>query len=437
MPEIQKIRAGVATPALDLVICPIKGVVNYTKLSKAVQGYSGMVHDITVYHRRIELDDWFSVHGMAVLSKGEYFLLRFILARTIHYGKLGEIITKDQFVNGVRAGAVYKTAPCGLQNRELYKAVAALSGKGILRVRRITDGQRQYGSVYEVDVDTLLSLEGTVPMIKQKAPKNAGIRVVSNDTTPPTRGWYQMTPQNIINKYEDNEVCFADSQNAPRGVASDCKQDRKAKLLSVVKEASDATREKREAKIRRGRNTGPKSISLQDLNATWKQCMVSAYGSCTIVGLTVKEFAIFRKIVKPHELEFAWVDFFTWVIQSWSSINATARSTRDWVKQEKGDWSLRDAGDVRLGTEKPELFRAIKNLPSLLKLYAQRSLPSRRSMPPTPAATLAPVPKTKPRIIRREVDRPKPVLRLVDPATDTFFDETDSDLPEWGQQWTK
>lgn len=429
----------------------LRGRANYTKLREAAQPLADMGYSLETYKTRSEVDDWFSVYGLIALTKAEYFVLRFIVARTINYGKTSEIIFKAHFLEGVQAGGEWKTAPCGVNSRDLYAAIASLETKGIISTSRLENGKRHLATVYTIDVPTLLSIREQ-PKMALKIPKKLRNPVVPIGTTPPEVQRCQMAPKNIY-KYKDEDFDEVRARTRVRRtrkteVEIDCNLSGKAKVEAIALAVQARTATKQLEKVRRGRAAAPGAITLTDLNATWKRCMVSTFGSCSIVGLTHKEYGIFRKMIKPHELDLTWEEFFTWAIGAWGTINADYRERSEYAKRKSSGWSMKSGETHYLTTATPMLSSLVKNFNKLLRMYVERDartstktvdvaelqerleraeqaaktaqahvsrLSRLRNATPTPVA------------VRK---RPEKVSILAHPEDDDFFDGQE-DLPDW------
>lgn len=428
----------------------LRGNVNYSKLRQAAQPLVDMGYSLETYKVRSQIDDWFSVYGLLFLTKAEYFVLRFIVSRTVNYGKTSEIIFKSHFLEGIQAGGEWKAAPCGVNSRDLYASISSLEERGIIQTSRLQNGSRHLATLYTLDIEALLSLRETPRMALKIAKKHRGT-VVPIGTNPPTKEGCQLAPKKSIQiKTNNNDgVCARTRRIArTRKVENEinCKQDVVARVTAIGEAAATRTATKQLSKVRRGRAAAPGAITLTDLNATWKRCMVNVFGTCSIVGLTHIEYGIFKKVIKTHELSFAWEDFFTWAIQAWSAINEDHRSRSEYAKAKTSGWSMKATATHYLTTSTPMLSSVVKNFGKLLRTFVERS-----SIPTVNVSELqarldvaekekraaqaqvsrlsqlrAPVPTSSP-----SAPRPKVALKIIArPEEDTFFDELD-ELPEW------
>lgn len=437
----------------------LQGNTNYSKVRAAVQGSVDMVYDFATYKLRTDLDDWFSVYGLVNLTKAEYFVLRFIIARTVHYGKTSEIIFKNHFLSGVQAGGEWKTAPCGVNSRDLYAAIASLEEKKLVETSRVTDGKRHLATLYKVNVEAILTLRGK-PRMALKIPKKQARSMVPTGTDLPAKERCQLAPKkNDDVKTKNNDVgCPETTGNVRRKVRSgfkpieiDCNS--KAKVEAVLLRATTRTTAKQVEKVRRGRGAAPADITLTDLNATWKRCVVAHAGSCSIVGLTHKEYGIFKKIVKTHDIRFQWEDFFTWLIPSWNSINSARKEQVAYHRKRTGEWSLSEADSIYLSTSTPQLSSVVRNLNKLMRMYIDRTSYSPARVESADVSGI----KAELAAARREAQvatalmnkalharatpvaapkkaASKPLTIIVNPEEDDYYDRDEEALPDWKDQ---
>lgn len=439
-----------ADGGLQVQVKHLRGRSNYTKLKEAVQPVIDMGYDFEIYKKRTQIDDWFSVFGLVVLSKAEYFVLRFILARTVHYGKACEIILKSHFLDGVQAGGEWKTAPCGVNSRDLYSALASLTEKGFITPVKIIDGRRHLATAYGVNIAEIISTREKPDMAsKLKLSKKYLATVVPNGTTPPAEPRCQMAPKNSIQIKANNDdggraaKAVVRKSRIRQKVEIDCNEKAEEVVARVVARA----RTKLEEKVRRGRAAAPGAISLTDLNATWKRCMLEHSSATSVIGLTHKEYGIFKKVIKPHDINFSWQDFFTWVIQNWRRINESHAEYLDYKKRSGKGWSMNDGENIYLGTRNPDLSVVVKRFSMLVRRYLDRNTVSiatvkeqkkEQAQPKSKREAVLSLYEEKQRRAaeddarRREefLKKPKvvPLIRSVDE-----FDD-DEELPEWEEQ---
>lgn len=376
-------RSGGADRGQVLQVEALAGKTNYSKLRDALQDLPELAYAVDNYKQRTPIDDWFSVYGLTQLSKPEYFVLRFIVARTIHYGKTSEIIFKSHFIDGVVAGGEWKAAPCGVNSRDLYAALDSLEQRGIVTTRRIQTGKRHLATLYTVHVDTLLSIRGK-PKMALKVPKRLKNIEVPNGTAHDLGQRCQMAPKNskqIKSKTNSDDVGCAPVRRIRRTrakLAEDTATDCKAKVEEVIRATTVRTATKQLEKVRRGRAAAPSAISLTDLNATWKQACIEEYGRTSVVGLSHKEYGIFKRVIKPHELAMDWLEFFRWVLRNWTTVNESHAERREFAQRKNGTW-LGNGQPPYLGTTTPSLISCVMSFAKLLKLYVDREHTARRT----------------------------------------------------------
>jgi len=371
LPKRNPPHEGACEGREEVHVASLRGRTNYSKLRKAVQPFANMEYSKEIYRERDDVDNWFACFGLLCLSKAEYFVLRFIIARTVNYGKACEIITKSQFLHGVQAGGEWKAAPCGVNSRDLYTALDSLCLKGMVQRTELKVKTSHAGTLYSVNISQIVNYRSENCMSsKLKMPKNKPLRVVPNGTTTPLEHgakWHHRIVDNIkTNSSDVSQPSSARKSRVRKPVfASDCKPE------EVIAKTLDRITERRESKVRRGRAAAPQLISLADLNATWKKCMADHGGFRNIVGLTGREYAIFKNTVKGHVLDFAWEDFFDWAIHSWGSVNARHSNYLKSQKEKGHEWSMNDQEKVYLGTKVPDLSALLRRLTTMIKRYVE------------------------------------------------------------------
>lgn len=437
-----------------------------------------LVFDKAVYTKGHSVTKWLLRYGMAVLSRHEFVFVGFLAARTVAFGKRAEMITKSQFLKGVWQKEAMVCAPLRMAERDLYKTISSLEAKGILVVTPVSLNGQKLPTIYEFAIDFITTLrpsEATMCKLREpRAKKSAEIIDFSAAFNAkrteldgvkrhqPSTSWMVSndTINNIKVKTEKNELVAVASldnetaktarvRRAPRaGTAPTIELDCKARIREAIDVASRRSTDKRESRAQHAAHGV--SVSLTDLNAAWKQALVDAYGSCTVVGLTHKEFGMFKRIVKGHTLDCSWLVFFTWVVTNWARINKESRDLSSYKAKQSGEWSLREEDIVFLGSDAPDMFMAIKNFGKLAKRYSQQMLMRKAGVAQDTPEVLA----LKAKLARSEQDSKvkdsllqkalrtntqttvksttvKPVAKTVNPATDKFFHDDNDNLPKW------
>lgn len=467
----EKRRRGRPAKQIDRRVKSYKGVLAALPDTQRAK----LTFDREVFAKSYALSKWLSAYGLVVLNTHEYLLLNFISARTVHFGKLAEMITKEHFLRGVWSEGELVCSPVGMWERELYKTIHSLEEKGFVVVQPLRVGSRKLPTMYEIAIDFIIQTRPSEAVLsklrsprKQKTAEIFDLEAFRAQKTTKVIGvmGHHAQADSLVScdtmkytkvNHEDNEVLVAAAPPSNEGGlrarrkprpstpnAIDCK----ASAREVIRVTLARVTEKRDMKVARAAQGS--AVSLTDLNATWKKAMITAYGTCTVSGLTHKEFGMFKRITKAHELSCSWLEFFTWVIGNWSRINKETKEFGDYKKRKSGDWSLKEEDRVFLGTETPDLFMTVKNFGKLVKRFSQYSLGSvaapekedslevkqlraeleesrkqerttrhlmMKSMAVTGAAK-APV-------------KEKKSSPIVNPEGDDFFDNADADLPGW------
>jgi hypothetical protein len=395
-------------------------------------------------------------------------VLQFIIARTYGYAKEGELISINHFITGVFASKDGRSiiAPAVKDRATVYKALGVLEAIGLVERTRVTINSADVVSIICVNADAVLALtmtENEAKMLrvskKQKQLNTLEIDEEEGDFLikstsarvggfPTSRVGGKPTTE-YINKEDIKNLSCSGLRNAKRITRSrrfdiDCKDTAEVAIAKAVARVT----ERRNAKVRGGAARGG-FISLQELNATWQGAMITAYGSCTVSGLTHKEYGILKRVAKTHVLDRSWKEFCEWVIAHWAAINRESRSLADYKKKRTGEWSLKDEEKIFLGTDRPDIFQMARNFVKLIKRFSQYTLTGRTVV----AEETAEVAELKRQVLetRKEAAlhkqmlqkalnakeapvttlKPRKSITLIDPKKDTFFDESDDELPEW------
>lgn len=407
---------------------------------------------------------WVMKYGRHWLDISTMMVFQFILWRTYTYYKRAELISRSQFLRGVwdSKNSESNCAPATTSTHTLYKALGILEEMGFIRQTAIKINGADAISLFEIDCKVVLDhgrlREDDVAKLRESRKSKAQVVAFPTERESFFDNGRQCTsalggvvhkcttegkPKTSKPKEEETKKtgCSVPRNEAPDAI--DCKR----RVEEVVQRAASRTTALREAKVARAARGS--MITLTDLNASWKQSMIAAYGSCTVAGLTTKEYGIFRRTTKASPLECSWKEFFTWVISSWQQINKEAKEFSEYKRKKGGDWSLREDTAIFLGTAAPDLFMVVKNYGKLIKRFSQKSLahksvaaedaPEVKKLREELAASRREVGSTA-KLLERALrgpstlatPRPAPrQVRTVSPEQDKFFEEVDSDLPQW------
>lgn len=411
------------------------------------------------------LFNWIMQQGRRHLDATTILVFQFIFWRTYTFYKRAELISKRQFLQGVWDGRTSESrcAPATTSEHTLYKALNTLEQLGFVDWYAVSINGADVTSLFEINIKTVLDHElKEQDMGKLRIGKKRTAEILDfpaeKESIVGFRGRCKVAPPPVVQgcttEYNNNKkVTKSDSCSVPRN-ATRVSRIRKVEIdcNTGFDKASDAiasavarVTEKREIKAARATRTA--FPSLQSLNALWQLVMVAEFGSCTVSGMTHKEYGMFKRIAKPHQLSCSWKEFFTWVVSSWTTINLEGKEIAAF-KKKKGDWSLQDENRIFLGAETPDLYMMIRNFPKLVKRYSQHALSGKGTVRESAEiielkkavkkaekqnATIADMLNRAMRVqgsgdaIRKE----RKQVKIVDPEKDTFFDEVDSSLPEW------
>lgn len=412
--------------------------------------------------------DWTMKQGRYWLDISTILVFQFILWRTYRYYKKAELISRSQFLEGVW-DSKDDTSNCArvtTSTHTLYKALKTLEDTGYIRQTAIKINGADAVSLFEIDckrvLDNTVVKGDIVPRLRESKKSKGQVIGFPTENEPFLRPRRECTsalppvvhkcttegkPKTSKPKEEETKKtsCSVPRNEVHPVSAIDCK----SKIEGVVAKATARVTRLRNVKVERAALDA--MISLSDLNATWKQAMISAYGSCTVAGLTVKEYGMFRRTVKTHTLDCSWKEFFTWAISNWRQINKESLALSEYRKKKSGEWSLKDEQTTFLGTKAPDLFMLVKNYGKLLKRFSQKGLEGRGVASEDTEEVKALKAKleatTRQETVNRQLldkalrakqavpatPRPPPrIVATVNPEHDQFFQGDDDDmLPVW------
>ena len=396
-------------------------------------------------------------------------VLRFLVARTFRYHKEAELVSIRQMQEGLWDTKSDKALCCPVikDERTARKALTILERAGFITRYRTTVNNVDTLSLVQVHANAILAIEHTkrdeIMLRTRRKDKEIYLQEVpetDETASKPSelRHLQKCTPRHLqkcSSEYKNKEDIKELSCSVPRNVGRVTRTRNKFAIecndsaLTAIDKAVARVTERRESKVRRA--AAQKGfVSLQSLNAIWQSVMIKTFGSCTVSCLTHREYGIFKKIARPHVMSCSWEEFCLWVVTSWARINKESREISRYKKKKTGDWSLEDDSRIFLGTETPDLFQMTRNFTKLLKRYAQTTVVSTGVAPDASEEVVslrkeAEAARREAAVSKQLLDRvintqkrdsvvsvrkPRPV-KLVDPTTDTFFEEAEESLPEW------
>ena len=414
---------------------------------------------------------------MWLITQSGFFLdtacsgvLKFLVARTYGYYKKAELVSVRQLIEGVwdsKSGEAL-CAPAVRDERTVRKALTILESLGYITRTRVTINKADVTSLIQIQPEKILSDTRTRQeeiMLrqsrKQKKHQIEALEVAEDGEFFIKKGYetgvqrctspllHKCTPEDI-NKEDIKNLSCSVPRNAKRITRSrnfeiDCNDTAETAIEKAVARVT----ERRNAKVRRAAAPRAGFIALADLNATWQSVMIESFGSCTFSGLTHKEYGIFKRIASTHTMACTWREFLLWVVQNWSLINKESRELDSYKKKKTGDWSLQDDSKIFLGTGTPDIFMMTRNFAKLIKRYSQHALAG-SSVRPEESAEVVELRKVVERVkresavsnqlLQKALAAPKVSVatprvtrqvKIVNPKSDTFFEEADSSLPEW------
>ncbi len=443
-----------------------------------------------------KLTRWMNGPGGVILSKQEVKVLTFVAARTLGYGKVAERVLATQFQNGVFQEQKDGTVECvtkrwGGNNRDWYLNVAHLESRGILKVHPVNQGGKKLGTIYEIAIDFTLNLRpsgdsmsalrqprkatarkqidstaevidfGAILLAKtgrldcSKRHSGESVPFVPKGTRELNKGKPELNKLLQTPSAQQNESILATPKRVRRtprpAVPTTNEIDCNAAIRKAIDTATVSSAERRQQRITDKPATA--TVTMSELNATWKQAMIDVHGTTSVTGIGSALFGRLRSAMKKHTLTFTWSSFFTWCLESWGAIESNAQYDAQ-RRRKDGDISRNEA-TVFLGSQ-PCLERVVLKLDQLIQMYQQQNglkvgtHSGRASVDDATAAELAAA-LAENKILAAYVNSIKethrkdiaalrskmgesgaavPKQRIISPELDTDFDD-DDDLPEW------
>lgn len=399
-------------------------------------------------------------------------VLQFIVARTYGYAKEGELISVNHFITGVFAAKTGKStiAPAVRDKVTARNAIALLEGMRFITKTRITINNSDVVSLITVHPEAILSLamtEEDAKMLriskKQKLLETLddedfdGDFVLKSTSTrvggkPPSRVGGK-PPSEYINK--------EDIKNHSCSQAHNVKRVRRSRAIEIdcnttAEEAiAKATARVTAVKDRKARRGAASVIpDLAALVAMWQQAVTRRYGFSLVCAITAKQYGIFKRVAKAHSATGHWQELITWSVDNWERLNQEHKEFLEY-KRKQGEWSTADEKRTYMGSDRPDLFNFVMGYVKIMRRFTdykykgqeikvasteevegiKKELRDARRARASSDAQLTNIMHNR-RVTeadRREEARAarERRVRVVDPATDTFFDDVDATLPEW------
>lgn len=330
---------------------------------------------------------WLFTQSRHFLDVRTHSILMFIVGRTIGYYKRAELISLDQFLNGVWDNSGKSISAPAVDSKDaLYAGLTVLISMGLVsRTLVYINGVRNM-SVYCIHPELFDNYVATEINTKLRVPKtlrnvptansvleeigsnNNNLRLKSKKPIYPKSGNKEHNKQ-IYNKHCNELInttgCSADASNVLR-VPKKPRQEKVIATDFTLREIASAavarSTNRRAARI----STVSNKLTLSSLNATWKQCIIDQYGHArTTVGLTGKDFGILKKIVKAHDLSIDWPIFLSWCVLNWVRLDSTYR--------QKQEYAIANGGSGKVTglflSPAPDIGQVVRKLLVLVRLF--------------------------------------------------------------------
>jgi len=431
-----------------------------------------------------KLYNWFFEQAGFHLDVSTERVLRSIFSRTYRYYKQAELISVRQIQEGVwkENSELPVCCPAISDVRSVRKALSVLERIGYITRTLITINNVKTFSLVqlhperilkdihtkadetmlrarrkdkELQVDDLIDDENTLKPSKLRMVHKCTIRMVHKCTNESINKDERINSTGcsrvrngkrfVSSQKADNEIDFK-SNDPSTAFEKEVPVYRSAE--AAIADAVARVTKKREDKVRQGVDNKV-FITLREFNATWQSVMIDKFGTCTVAGLTHKEYGILRRVAKTHTLSCSWKEFLEWVVSNWSRLNEESKEYLEYRKRKHGDWSLKEEDRIFLGTSAPDTYMFVKNFGKLFKRFVQVGLVGAKLTKAETAEVITlrkelEAERRKASMNKQLLDRvlvfrgqssaatvpKKKTVKIADPEKDTFFNDFDTSLPE-------
>lgn len=234
-------------------------------------------------------------------------VLQFVIDRTLRWGKVCEIITYNQMLRGVYSSD--GTCICSrvnLPRRTLFRVVSRLEQNGFFSISRIKSTRSGYESnIFEINCKLILSRDA-MALPSNKKTKNLPL-CQNAPTLVPKR--HHPLCQNDTTNIHKGELTESNSQkNQPPAGGSRFGAIEDA--VGTIRARSSALRAQKIARVN-------SSFRYQSIVALWQETVLRYYPRVPVVGMTAKQFAMFKKLITAQLKNVDVVAFFEWVVSHW------------------------------------------------------------------------------------------------------------------------
>lgn len=235
-------------------------------------------------------------------------VLRFILERTVRWGKYREAIPYRHFTHGVRSSDGDEVQ-CGLgiSRRSIIYAIHRLEHNRLVAITRSHSSYVGYvTNIFEINFNMLLGRD----MSLLRTPKRLRQRITpcANSAPPLVQSLHPPSANPAPHNIHKGEGTETGSDRKPKPTAD---------AFGSVEEALAAARQRGALRRASKAATVNTTMTQGSVLACWNEVMLRYYPRVPVIHLTGKEFGIFKKAVRLNLPSVDLPHFFDWTISGW------------------------------------------------------------------------------------------------------------------------
>lgn len=296
-------------------------------------------------------------------SSSEYLVLLFVINRTLLFRKKAEMITGNQFANGITSGAGVTCAGAGVARNTLKAVLNALCERDYLHVHCFKEGLVEATPrIYEVNCQKILEgydLEETQNMLKRS--RRAMAEAQENSDFDPDLGGSDFGRGGGSNLGHITELLHSSNSSSLKEEDPSREEQSKGHSLRVGKRrlkpsAIDCTEKpttipataqaalermkstsnaKKATRLQAAHSLPDRRWEIRDLQAALDEARDQCGVSVPRVMATTKGAGVLFKRMKEAEVKDA-LEFFIWTLRNWGRVaNANRRSKAKQLKEQK------------------------------------------------------------------------------------------------------
>lgn len=264
------------------------------------------------------------------LKPAELDVLYFINERTVRYNKFEEIITINQFTDGVFTYSGERII-AGLRRdrRTIVKAYHRLEELGLITIEKVVD---KFKTLNKFAINCKTIIERAHAMALKIGKKHKGVQNDTKEGGRITTGGRGVQPLGGEAHNHSNNT-YSKKTNKK---TTDTRSTRDS-VEEVIQQTIDRQREKQHEKAMKA-NT---NFTMNNVLALWKECMNKHHTGCVVPNVTRKDYAVLRNSYNANSIPIPLNEFIEWVIENWQSLKD---NELNWVKDFPAVPSLRTLG---------------------------------------------------------------------------------------------